>query len=84
VQCAHGGCPTDATIRLKLRTGWADLCRHHYEFHIQQEADEFNRAHEFTTREEQREFFKEKLAGFGRQAIVSREPGQDDEERTAT
>jgi hypothetical protein len=30
VQCAHEDCQSDATIRVKTRTGWANFCRAHY------------------------------------------------------
>ena len=38
VACAHEGCPDDATIRLTTRTGWANVCRAHYDAHWGREA----------------------------------------------
>lgn len=50
VPCAHEGCPNPAIIAKKLKTGWANLCKKHDLFHVQQEADEFCRRSGLTTR----------------------------------
>jgi hypothetical protein len=38
VPCAHNGCGIDAMCRIKTKTGWANLCWHHYDEHYRTEA----------------------------------------------
>jgi len=87
VPCAHQDCPREAILSKRLAAGWANLCRGHYEHHVQLEADEFCRASGLTTRPKQYAYAKDKLAGFGLRLPLTRgaarEPGQDDEERVA-
>lgn len=85
IPCAHDGCAHDSILSLKLRTGWANLCRGHYEHHIQLAADKFNREHGLDTREKQRAFIMEKLGAMRARGlpVTVRVPGEDDEERAA-
>jgi hypothetical protein len=83
VPCAHQGCTTDATLKLHLPTGWANVCRPHAEQHWQREADQFNRVNGLDTREKQLAFIAGKLASLKLKGLPMREPGQDDEERVA-
>lgn len=66
VQCAHEGCPTDATLALRMPTGWANLCRGHAECHWQREADEFVQRMGLDTLQKKRQFINDRLAGIGR------------------
>jgi hypothetical protein len=61
VPCAHEGCPHPAILSRKLKTGWANLCKKHDLFHVQQEDDEFCRQNGLTTRVAQIAFIREKL-----------------------
>jgi len=81
VQCAHDGCAIDATIRMRLPTGWGSVCRPHAERHWQEEADDFCTHMDLDTRAKQHGFVKEKLAAFKQRSFVAPEPGDGDEER---
>lgn len=61
IPCAHSACAAPAILSLKLRTGWADLCRGHHLFHVQQEADEFCARNELVTRAQQAAFYRSYL-----------------------
>jgi len=61
VKCAHDLCIEPAILSRKLKGGWANLCKRHELFHIQQEADEFCRVKNLTTRLAQMAFIREKL-----------------------
>jgi hypothetical protein len=41
VACAHDGCSSNATLRLRTATGWANLCRGHAERHWGRVAEDF-------------------------------------------
>lgn len=56
----------DATLALRMPTGWANLCRPHAERHWQREADEFVRRMGLDTLQKKRAFINERLAGIGR------------------
>ena len=81
VDCAHAGCPHEAILSMYLKTGWANLCRAHYEHHVQLAADEFNRVIGLDTRVKKVAFVREKLAAIRQKGLPLRVPGQDDEER---
>lgn len=88
VACAHTNCPHPAIVNLKLLTGWTMLCRGHYEFQAQREANEFCGRNGLLTREQKHAFCKAKMPSikqrFGRlSGPLVREPGQDDEEIAA-
>lgn len=83
VACAHTNCPHAAIVRLQLKTGWASLCRGHYEFHVQQEANEFCARSGLVTREQKYAFCKAKMPSLKARFGKFREPGQDDEEIAA-
>lgn len=38
VNCAHDGCFVSAKVKIKTRTGWANLCLKHYEEHFTEQA----------------------------------------------
>lgn len=65
VQCAHYDCPDDATIRVRTATGWANLCRGHYDLHWQREADAFCKAAGLNTIEQKRWFCMNGMASIG-------------------
>jgi hypothetical protein len=66
IQCAHDLCAHSAILRLKLPTGWANLCRHHYDFHAQREADKFCAENGLITLEQKRAFCLQKMLMFGK------------------
>lgn len=66
VQCAHEGCPVDATLALHMPTGRANVCRPHAERHWQREADEHARRAGLDTLQKKRQFINDRLAGIGR------------------
>jgi hypothetical protein len=70
VQCAHEDCGSDATIRLKTRTGWANFCRGHYDAYWTLEAAHAT-AHIGGTREK-RAFIFEQL-----RVLAGRKPSRD-------
>ena len=76
VPCAHDGCGDPAILSKKLPTGIANLCRKHYEFHTQQEANEFCKANGLGTREQKRDWIKSHMPNFSMNA-KSREPGEE-------
>jgi hypothetical protein len=65
VSCAHDLCEHPAICRVKLEAGWADLCRHHYDFHAQRQANEFCAANGLITLEQKRAYCLEKARVFG-------------------
>lgn len=65
VACAHDLCSDPAIARLKLEHGWACVCRHHYDFHAQRQANEFCAANGLQTFAEKRAFCLEKARAFG-------------------
>lgn len=65
VACAHDLCPHSAIVRLKLEHGWACVCRHHYDFHAQRQANEFCVANGLQTLEQKRAYCLEKARAFG-------------------
>ena len=81
IPCAHSGCPNPAALVKKLPTGWAQLCKAHDIFHLQQEANEFCGVNGLTVREKQMEFIRSKLGAsrlFKRAARkIFREPGEE-------
>ena len=95
VECAYGGCPHDATIRLQTPTGWANVCNGHYHMRISADAHAFTKAHGLQTVDQMRAFIKGKNIGARgkmhgdflnahlRNKPAEREPGQDDEELEA-
>jgi hypothetical protein len=56
VPCAHEGCPTEALIRIQTPTGWANLCRVHYEQHWSTQALAWCVKMHLTDRQAQREY----------------------------
>ena len=78
--CAYAGCDTTPIVRQKLSTGWANLCRKHYDAQAQERADAYCLENGLDTTEKKIAFCKEKLGVFLQKAIYRREPGQDDEE----
>lgn len=65
VPCAHDLCPQPALVRVKLEQGWANLCRKHYEYHAQRQANEFCIANGLETLEQKRAYCMEKSKMFG-------------------
>lgn len=67
IACAHAQCPHPAILRIDIK-GIKDvrLCKDHYEFHISEEAREFCKANNLTTRKAQREYIAKFLKRFGR------------------
>jgi hypothetical protein len=63
--CAHDLCPNPAMVRLKLEHGWVCLCRHHYDFHAQRQANEFCAKNGLLTLEQKRGYCLEKARAFG-------------------
>lgn len=61
VPCAHTDCAEPATIRVKLSTGWANLCKKHDLFHNQLEANEFCERNGLFTREQKIAWILKKL-----------------------
>lgn len=45
VPCAHDGCRESALCRIKMPTGWANLCMPHYEQHFARIGDAAMTAH---------------------------------------
>lgn len=37
--CAHDGCALPAACKIKVVTGWANLCLPHYQMHFEKQAD---------------------------------------------
>jgi hypothetical protein len=62
IPCAHTGCLEPAILNRKLPTGWANLCKTHDLFHVQQEANEFCRNNGLETYEQKRDWILKKLA----------------------
>ena len=38
VDCAHANCSAPAICRIKTKTGWANVCKNHYDRHYADEA----------------------------------------------
>lgn len=80
VPCVHESCASDAILSQRLPTGWANLCRHHYEFHHQRQADAFCAERGLVTVEQKQAWIKEKLGDIAKRITgPGRNPGEDDE-----
>ena len=73
--CGHTGCPHPAVTVLKIQ-GWTYLCKAHYEFHVQREADEFCRANNLITKQDKIAYIHEKLKS-SKFLRHMREPGEE-------
>jgi hypothetical protein len=72
VQCAHEDCPDDATIRIKTPTGWANLCRGHYDAYYARVARSWCVERGLNTVEQMRAYIRERFAR-DRTAEISRD-----------
>lgn len=81
--CAHDACNRPAVLRRKVNGVIVNLCRHHDDHHVSQEASAYCKAKGLTTREQMMAFCKERISSIGRRKTVEREAGQDDEEIAA-
>lgn len=61
VPCAHTDCSHPAIVVVKLKTGWAKLCKKHDLFHAQLDANQFCEEHNLFTYEEKRDWILKKL-----------------------
>jgi len=77
VPCAHDVCTDPAIIRQKLASGWANLCRHHHDFHHLRQAQAFCKAKGLETVAQKQAWIKERAGSLGK--MIVREPGSDDE-----
>lgn len=77
IACAHEGCSEPAMVSNKLKTGWATLCKNHYMFHTQREANDFCKANDLLTRERQVDFIRAKMKNSKLLGRVIRVPGQE-------
>lgn len=67
IACAHAQCPQPAILSINLKHAKdVNLCKQHYEFHISEEAREFCKLNNLTTRKAQREYIAKFLKRFGR------------------
>lgn len=74
VPCAHSHCPNFAVLSVKQKTGWANLCRNHYELLISAEAREFCQTRGLTTRQKQLEFIRERLTSIRNRGLKVKLP----------
>ena len=82
--CAHDGCKQSAILRRRLNGAVVNLCRHHHEFHVSQEARAYAEKLGLMTVEQMRAYCKAMIPLIGRRTPeIEREPGQDDEEIAA-
>ncbi len=65
-QCAHDLCNGNAIYRIKLPTGWGNVCRKHYDFHAQQEANKFCADSGLDAFEKKRSYCLQKMLMFGK------------------
>lgn len=72
VQCAYDGCTTDATIRVMTVTGWANLCRSHYDAHHGRMARSWCAERGLGTVSQMRAYIRETLA-----QITSAKPSRE-------
>jgi len=77
VPCAHDICTTPAITRQHLPSGWANLCRKHYEQHHQAHANDFCSEHRLTTAEDKQAWIAARIGKVGKG--IERIPGSDDE-----
>ena len=81
-ECAYTACQTRAKVKIKVTTGWANLCIHHYEEHYRLKALETCKTLGLHTTEQRRAWVKAavaKLAAKWRPGYL-RQPGEDLEE----
>lgn len=51
IPCAYSGCPTGAIVKVRARTGWAQLCEYHYGQDNLEESKAYCRKHGLDTTE---------------------------------
>ena len=75
VVCAHEDCRTPAILRIKVPTGWANLCDAHYDQHFLNQGKATCERLGLDTVAKQRAYFLEK----SRNMFKMREPGEDED-----
>ena len=65
-QCAYDGCGFSSYVRIKTKTGWANLCPLHYDQHFKRQADETCKRLGLKTPAEMREWVKKNNKGLKR------------------
>ena len=81
IECCFAGCPNSATLKVKTKTGWANVCLKHDLKIVQERADEYCRKLGLDTVERQREWLLKNKPMVKKYPM--REPGCDDEEIAA-
>ena len=80
--CAHSGCQTPSLVRMKLKTGMANLCEFHYVEEHRNRSAKWCADNGLHTTQQKIEFCR-RMAGRVLKPMIDREPGQDDEELAA-
>lgn len=62
IDCAYHGCSTSATVRIRKKTGWANLCVFHYSTDNLQESIDYCKKHGLDTTENKIAHIKALLA----------------------
>lgn len=62
IQCAHMACYDAAKVRIKTKTGWANMCNRHYSTHFLDSAEKYCYALGLDTTEQKRAWVREKVA----------------------
>jgi len=81
VDCAHAGCGSGATVRIKTATGWANLCPWHYDRHFLARAEATCARLRLSTPGEKRAWYRQAARILGRKLTPAyqREPGEDED-----
>lgn len=80
IECAFAGCPRSAKIRVKTKTGWANVCLEHDVAIVKKRADAYCKSLGLETVEQKRAWLTKHGVRVKRAPVVEREPGEDLEE----
>lgn len=84
VKCCYDVCFLGAKVKIKTKTGWANMCLRHYDEYHQQQSEDYCAALGLNTTEQRRAWFRDQVNRLSNKFTrYAREPGSDFEEDAA-
>ena len=82
IECAHEACQNRAKVKIRVPTGWANLCMAHYDSHFLMKANATCQELGLHTTEQKREWVRGAVDRLVRKwtPVYQREPGADYDE----
>jgi hypothetical protein len=76
IVCCHESCGRDSVVKIHTRTGWANVCKEHYDLHFQNQADTYCESRGLHTLGQKMEWVRTQKLLLKRIPVL-REPGED-------